>query len=459
MLAGDVASGGGAPTWVTQNFALSEGRVRSGVSTLQYTLAGSDGTSWSDVDASRLQVATSPCSDSTGLITANADLFTSTAGVNQDIGIFVDVDGIASATPLAWKESGGFNGTFSPNAAYAQAEFPMPAGHVYTARLKWKASKSTGGTIFAGAGPLSGGGYSPSRLTLDLFPGAPPIASTTTQPKNTGSDGVNWIPIPGISALVLSPASDSRVVLGGNADLFTDTAGFNQDLGITLNGALIAWKESGGFSGTFSPNAAFVQVTAPLTGGLSYTARLVWKSNRAAPSGASIYAGAGPLPGTTTSFSPSSLTAILSPVAANPYQAVSATQHSLTNSDGSTWTDLGLQAVVSPAAGASAIVSANADLWTAAAGFNQDIGIFVSDNGGPAQLIGWKESGGFAGTFSPNAAFAETVYTMVGAHTYVFTLKWKTNRATGGSGATIFAGAGPIAGLFSPSRLLIDIVP
>jgi len=458
MLAGDIASTR-LPTWVTQNFAVGEGKVRSAVSTRQYTLAGSDGATWLDMDAGQLQVASAPCTDSRALITANADLFTSSSGVNQDIAIFVDIDGVAGIVPLAWKESGGSNGTFSPNAAYAQAEFPMPAGHVYTVRLKWKASHSTSGTIFAGAGPLVGSAYSPSRLTLELFPTAPAIASTTSQPKNTGSDGVTWIPIPGISSVSLAPAVDSRVVLGGNADLFTDAAGYNQDIGITLNGALIAWKESGGFNGTFSPNAAFVQTTANLAAGQTYVAQLVWKTNRRAASNASIYAGAGPLPGTTTSFSPTSLTAILLPASPNPHEALSTQQHQLTSSDGSTWLDLGVQAVVSPTLSVNAIVSANVDLWTANAGFNQDIGVFVTDNGGPAQLLVWKESGGFGGTFSPNAAFAETVYTMVVGHTYVYSLKWKTNHSAAGSGATIYAGAGPIAAVFSPTRLLIDLVP
>ena len=128
-------------------------------------------------------------------------------------------------------------------------------------------------------------------------------------------------------------------------------------------------------------------------------------------------------------------------------------------SDGSTWLDLGVQAVVSPTLSVNAIVSANVDLWTANAGFNQDIGVFVTDNGGPAQLLVWKESGGFGGTFSPNAAFAETVYTMVVGHTYVYSLKWKTNHSAAGAGATIYAGAGPIAAVFSPTRLLIDLVP
>jgi hypothetical protein len=106
----------------------------------------------------------------------------------------------------------------------------------------------------------------------------------------------------------------------------------------------------------------------------------------------------------------------------------------------------------------SAVVSANADVWTATAGYNQDLAIFVTDNNGPRQLLVWKESGGFGGTFSPNAAFAETVFSMTGGHTYVFSLWWKTNRATNNSGATIYLGAGPINGAYSPTRLLIDVI-
>lgn len=463
MLSGDTPANGGGPTWVTQNFALSEGRVRTAVSTQQYVLHGSDGQTWQDIDAARLQLASAPCSDATGLISANADLFTSLAGVNQDIGVFVDVDGVPSASPLAWKESGGFNGTFSPNAAYVQAVFPMPAGHTYTVRLKWKASASTAGSILAGAGPIAGSGYSPTRLTLELFPTAPAESVITSQQTNMGSDGVSWIPIPGLNPVSLMPSVDSRVVLGGNADLWTDTTGFNQDLGILISGGafgvgqLIGWKESGGFNGTFSPNAAFVQASANLAAGLTYSAQLVWKTNRPSPVSATIFAGAGPLP-RTSSFSPTSLSAVILPAGPNPYESVITTQPPLSNSDGATWRNLGVQVTVTPAASTDSIVSANADLWTARSGFNQDIAVFVSDNGGAQQLLVWKESGGFGGTFSPNAAFAETVFPMVGGHTYVFTLKWKTNRSTGALGATIYAGAGPIGGAFSPTRLLVDLV-
>ena len=64
-------------------------------------------------------------------------------------------------------------------------------------------------------------------------------------------------------------------------------------------GTLVAWKESGGFAGTFSPNAAFVTTDLHLQAGVTYTVWVVWKANRAGPS--NIYAGAGPIGG---AFSP-----------------------------------------------------------------------------------------------------------------------------------------------------------
>jgi hypothetical protein len=69
-------------------------------------------------------------------------------------------------------------------------------------------------------------------------------------------------------------------------------------------------------------------------------------------------------------------------------------------------------------------------------------------------LLAWKESGGFAGTFSPNAAFAQATYQMTAAHTYVFKLKWKTNKNA--LGATIYAAAGYPAP-FSPTRMTVEL--
>jgi hypothetical protein len=106
---------------------------------------------------------------------------------------------------------------------------------------------------------------------------------------------------------------------------------------------------------------------------------------------------------------------------------------------------------LTPSVDSTAILGGNADLWTATAGYNQDLGIFVSDNGGGDQLVAWKESGGYAGTFSPNAAFVQGVYPMTANHTYTFTLRWKTNKPEA-AGTTICAGAG--AGVpYSPTSL------
>jgi len=117
--------------------------------------------------------------------------------------------------------------------------------------------------------------------------------------------------------LQITPTQDSLAILSGNADLWTGGAGLNQDLGISVsaNGGadqLVAWKESGGFAGTYSPNAGFVQTLLPLQGGIPYTINLQWKTNKdARGSAATIVAGAGPWPPTTPTFSPTTLTAQL----------------------------------------------------------------------------------------------------------------------------------------------------
>src|SRR5206468_2199326 len=96
-----------------------------------------------------------------------------------------------------------------------------------------------------------------------------------------------------------------------------------------------------------------------------------------------------------------------------------ATQPTLTGSNGSTWVDMnaGLSISFTPGADGYAILGGNADLWTANTGFNQDMGIAVTGTGFPTsagQPEAWKESGGFAGTFSPNAAFVQTVISVTG---------------------------------------------
>jgi hypothetical protein len=424
-------------------------------------LSNSDGATWQDIDPARLLLTCIPSVTQSILLTANADLWTGNAGFNQDLGIFESDNGAADIM-LAWKESGGFAGTSSPNAAYVQTVFPMTSGHAYVFKLKWKTNKNAPGTFIA-AGAGVPGNHSPTSLIGEVFPtGMPPNfvrSLVTTNYSLSNSDGTTWTPIDDAHlSTTLSPAADSTAVLGANSDLWTGSAGFNQDIGIfvSVDGGAdsvnpVAWKESGGFAGTSSPNAAFVKATYQMLGTHSYTFKLKWKTNKNDPGGF-IAAGAG-VPG---NFSPTSLVAQTIALGANPYHAQTNTQYSLSNSDGVLWypIDAALNVTVSPVLNTSSILGANADLWTGSAGFNQDIAIFVSDNGGADTLVTWKESGGFAGTSSPNAAFAQAIYAMTTAHTYIFKLKWKTNKND--PGGFIAAGAG-VQGNFSPIRLTVEL--
>jgi hypothetical protein len=365
----------------------------------------------------------------------------------------------------AWKESGGFAGTFSPNAAFVETVYPMTGGTTYTVQIVWKTNKAAiGATIAAGAGPI-GSSFSPTRLTADVLPSSGYQSLVSTQQySSVNSNGSTWAEIDPthLVTATYTPSSAVSEVVSANADLWTANAGYNQDLGIfvSVNGAtpvLVAWKESGGFAGTFSPNAAFVQAVYPMTAGNSYVFSLWWKTNK--PSSGTIFVGAGPI---GSAFSPTRLTSYLLPADSAPDQwatAVSTQQYSSVNSNGSTWAEMDPNNLATPAIAIGSggtvetvLVSGNADLWTANSGYNQDLGIFVSVNGGAPTLVAWKESGGFAGTFSPNAAFVQAVYTMNPGNSYVFSLWWKTNKPASG---TIFAGAGPIGSAFSPTRLTV----
>src|SRR3989475_4575712 len=254
-------------------------------------------------------------------------------------------------------------------------------------------------------------------------------APSLLQYRLPNSDGATWQDMDGANlSLSVTPTANSMAIVGAKEALWTAYAGFTQDIGIwmtppTAPAGIVGWKESGGLSGTFSPNAAEVQSVVALTANITYSFKLRWKTNRPAM-GVTIYAGAGPLPG-GGGISPSRLTVQLVP-AGNIGTAMSSQQYSLASSDGATWQTIdatNLIAGLSPGTASTAVLSANADLWTANAGFNQDLGIFVSVNGGADQLVAWKESGGLAGDVSPHAAFVEAVYGASPGSTYAVQLK------------------------------------
>lgn len=266
-----------------------------------------------DLDPTNLSLSLTPSTNCQAVLSANADLWTSSAGYNQDLGLFVSGGGYNGI--VAWKESGG-SAPYSPNAAFVQAVLPLQAATTYTIKLQWKANKADAGTIWAGAG--LGPAFSPTRLTAEVIPSASTTtvssAVSTQQYTLTGSDGSSWTDIdPTTLALSLTPAASGQAILSGNADLFTSSAGYNQDLGIWVSGGsygsgqLVAWKESGGFAGTYSPNAAFVQTVIPVSASTTYTIKLQWKANKSDPG--TIWAGAGLGP----AFSPTRVTAEMVP--------------------------------------------------------------------------------------------------------------------------------------------------
>jgi len=425
--------------------SVTSAELTTKVSNQQYSMTGSDGSTWSDLDPNRLGTAIVPATTSLAYISANADLWTATPGYNQDLGISV------GNILQAWKESGGFAGAYSPNAAYVQSVVELQAGVVYFVKLHWKSNRpAPGATIFVGAGQP--GNFSPTRLTVHLLPLANQSLSLSSayQYSLTGSNGTGWNQIdPTLLAGTFSEPVDGTFILGANADLWTAQAGFNQDLGIGVNGTVVAWKESGGFAGSFSPNAAFVQATLPVTANIRYNLDLRWKTNKSEGS-ATVYSGAGPDPA-FGKYSPTSLSIEFVP-STNVVDRNSTQQYLLSNGDGKTWTDLGgasLSDSLSVPAACAAVITGNADLWTATAGYNQDLAVVVD-----GQVAAWKESGGFAGTFSPNAAAVQVVQPLLAGTLYTIKLQWTTNKPDPG---TIYAGAGSAAP-FSPTRLTIQLV-
>src|SRR4029077_18425999 len=97
------------------------------ISWQQYSLDGSNGTAWGPIDSNNLSTTFfSSSATANAILSGNADLWTSLAGVNQDLGILVKggTYGV-NGTVVAWKESGGSARTFSPNAAFLRTVLPI----------------------------------------------------------------------------------------------------------------------------------------------------------------------------------------------------------------------------------------------------------------------------------------------------------------------------------------------
>ena len=405
----------------------------------QYRLPNSDGATWQYLGGAVLPLSYTPASSGEAVITLNSDLWTAAATYNIDVGL--SINGIM----LGWKEAGGYR-PFSPNAAFLQLLVPVTLGTTYTITPVWKSNRPGLGTsAWAGAG--SAGAFSPTRLSVQLesafgvsgnTTGA--TVATTRQIQDVwpqpGSDGTQWMALDRTLQFSITPTATQQYLLTGNSDLWTETPGYNQDVGIMVNGTVVAWKESGG-AAAYSPNAAYVQALYPMTAGQSYQVALVWKTNRAAP-GVTIVAGAG----SSGNFSPSRLSAY--PVSGQSLADTITTQPRSSRSDGQTWLPIDNTGLTTLMTVGLYDVSGNADLWTMQAGVNVDIGVQVD-----GVVVTWKEAGGWA-AYAPCAAFVDVPVTL-GPGPHTISLVWKTNAATS---APYLSGAGP-SSPFSPTSLML----
>jgi hypothetical protein len=164
------------------------------VSTKQYLLPNSDGITWMDMDATGLAISFTANHVCQAIITANADLWTTVAGNNQDIGVAVTGGAFGTNKLVGWKESGSVAGAFSPNAAYLETIVSLDFASAYTFKLQWKANHNAPGSyLVAGAGPYPAGSttFSPTRLTVKLIPDkvgvTAPAVGVTKQVVQTGT--------------------------------------------------------------------------------------------------------------------------------------------------------------------------------------------------------------------------------------------------------------------------------
>ena len=422
---------------------------------------------WQMMDGTLLADTFTPSYSGHVVLGANADLWTEEAGFNQDLGICLEPVSTAPATCpegylLGWKEFGGFAGRSHQCRLCAghlqrgrchhlhgvhRLEDKHPdarRGHDRRGRGQWphvlpdaahggtahRANTINGralGTVYAASSHqqyvLQGSDAGSTWNYVDPVNLVKPSIRTMTIPSRwrpkTPTSGRSMPASTRTSASAWSPAQPCRP--GGRP---------SADVG-RLEG-----KQFGGFAGAFSPNAAFAQALVPVATFDTYgTVALVWKANRPMPSGDQIAMGGARAPVLTDQLDGDESTRLYDTgFAAAPATALSTEQYVMDGgSDGVTWQVLDFAqltlTVDQAAAGCRADIGGNADLWTFDPGSNQDIGIQVTPAGESPYIAAWKESGGFAGTFSPNAAFVEAVLPISAATSYTISLVWKTQHS------------------------------
>lgn len=411
-------------------------------SSRQYALPGSNGITWADMDRAQLSLTLTPSVSCNAILTASADLWTTVAGHNPDLGIAVTGGGYNGVQ--AWEESDGSTAG-APRSAFVHTVIPMTAGTRYTVKLQWKAANATPGAIMAGAGASTSA--SPTQLTaLCRLRTSVITAAVSHSLTLTRSDGKTWVDMdPKHLSISITPGVNCTALIIGNADLWSAQAGHNQELGISVNGALVAAKESAGLA-AHAPDAVLVQAVLPMTARTGYNIKLQWKA--AATDTSPILAGAG----AGAAVSPTRLTMLCVP-SSSISTTVSTRPIALPHSDGTTWAAMDPMSLsITPFGSSDVILLGSADLATSQAGHGQDLGISVSGGHyGAGQIVAWKENGVRAANV-PNSAGVEAIIQLAAGTAYTVRLVWKAGDRTAGS---IVAGGSAVF----PTRLTALLYP
>src|ERR1700730_4049575 len=146
---------------------------------------------------------------------------------------------VSGVAPLSENSSGGTSVVISGSSftgatavhfgASAASSFAVSSDTQITAT----APASTAGTVDVTVTTSTG---TSSTSTADSYIYVPPAVSWK-QYSLTGNNGTTWVPLDAMAlSLSFTPSVDSNAILSGNADLWTATAGVNQDLGIFVSG-------------------------------------------------------------------------------------------------------------------------------------------------------------------------------------------------------------------------------
>lgn len=412
--------------------------IARAVSTRSYTLSGSDPNTWKDMDATTLVLHLAPAADESAVLSGNATLWSSAGGSGEQLAISISGGTYGTGKVVTWQWSGN-QAAHSPSAVVTHGVVSLQKRMAYTIKLQWKPASASSGTIGTGPGA--------TWLTAEILPPGSGIMASTASSGDTYylplGAGQDWGSIDS-SKLVLhvTPTFDSTAILFASAALVnaSDANSTRPDLGIAVSSptrgtSVVAWEESNA-QGAGAVSPVSVHGVIPLKAGTAYTITLEWKE--AVPTNFFNSAIR-----TSPDLSPTQLMAEVIPTVSptSVFAAGSAQQYSLNGSDGKAWQAVDASRLVlhvTPAADSTALLSGAADLFSTAAGTNQDLGIAVSTTGSNAPVI-WEENGGLTANTS---SVLGAIPLKKGLH-YTIKLVWKANRQdSGGIGAQGGQGSG-----------------